>query len=93
MAQDFASLLLNDILIFSRKRARVVEWGSLENCYTSNGIGGSNPPASAIFRKGFLNANLGRREAPTLMHSPRRIQNPKGFSTLRVARRLPILYE
>ena len=32
----------------------------------------------------------GRREAPTLMHSPRRIQNPKGFSTLRVARRLPI---
>ena len=34
----------------------------------------------------------GRREAPTLMHSPRRIQNPKGFSTLRVARRLPIQF-
>jgi len=47
---------------------------------------------TANFRKGFLNANLGRREAPTLMHSPRRIQNPKGFSTLRVARRLPIQF-
>src|SRR3989344_6056870 len=47
---------------------------------------------TANFRKGFLDANLGRREAPTLMHSPRRIQNPKGFSTLRVARRLPIQF-
>ena len=36
----------------------------------------------------------GRAEGATLMHSPRRIQNPKGFSTLRVARRLPIqIYE
>ncbi|HUC88975.1 MAG TPA: hypothetical protein VMR49_03005, partial [Candidatus Paceibacterota bacterium] len=48
------------------------------------------PMNTAIFRKGFLNAKWGRREAPTLMHSPRRIQNPKGFSTLRVAPRLPI---
>ena len=31
-----------------RKRARVVESGSLENCYTRKGIGGSNPPASAL---------------------------------------------
>ncbi len=38
----------------------------------------------------FLNPKWGRREAPTLMHSPRRIHNPKGFSTLRVAPRLPI---
>ena len=45
---------------------------------------------TAIFRKGFPNAKWGRREAPTLMNSPRRIQNPKGFSTLRVAPRLPI---
>ena len=50
------------------------------------------PIHTAIFRKGFLNAKWGRREAPTLMHSPRRIQNPKGFSTLRVARRLPIQF-
>ena len=34
----------------------------------------------------------GRAEGATLMHSPRRIQNPKGFSTLRVARRLPIQF-
>ncbi len=45
---------------------------------------------TAIFQKGFPNAKWGRREAPTLMNSPRRIQNPKGFSTLRVAPRLPI---
>ena len=45
---------------------------------------------TAIFRKGFPNAKWGRREAPTLMNFPRRIQNPKGFSTLRVAPRLPI---
>ena len=32
----------------------------------------------------------GRAAGATLMHSPRRIQNPKGFSTLRVARRLPM---
>ena len=34
----------------------------------------------------------GRAAGATLMHSPRRIQNPKGFSTLRVARRLPIQF-
>ncbi len=38
----------------------------------------------------FLKPKLGRAEGATLIHSPRRIQNPKGFSTLRVARRLPI---
>src|SRR3989344_9588570 len=31
-----------------RKRAGVVERGSLENCYTRKGIGGSNPPASEL---------------------------------------------
>ena len=30
----------------------------------------------------------GRAEDATLMHSPRRIQNPKGFSTLRVAQKV-----
>jgi hypothetical protein len=32
----------------------------------------------------------GRREAPTQTHSPQKFPNPKGFSTLRVAPRLPI---
>ena len=36
------------------------------------------------------NPKWGRREAPTLLHSPQKILNLKGFSTLRVARRLPI---
>jgi hypothetical protein len=41
-------------------------------------------------RNQFLKPKWGRAEGATLMHSPRRIQNPKGFSTLRVAPRLPI---
>ena len=35
-------------LIRHGKRARVVEWDRLESDYTGNGIGGSNPPASAV---------------------------------------------
>ena len=31
-----------------RKRARVDEWDSLENCCARKGTGGSNPPASAM---------------------------------------------
>ena len=34
--------------ITERRRARVVEGDGLENHYTSNGIGGSNPSASAL---------------------------------------------
>ena len=45
---------------------------------------------TANFGKAFLNPKYGRREAPSVLHSPRRIQNPKGFSTLRVAPRLPM---
>ena len=41
-------------------------------------------------RNQILEPKWGRAEGATLMHSPRRIQNPKGFSTLRVAPRLPI---
>src|SRR3989338_1863197 len=37
-------------------------------------------------RNRILEPKLGRAEGATLMHSPRRIQNPKGFSTLRVPR-------
>jgi len=41
-----------------------------------------------------LNPKWGRAEGATLMHSPQKILNLKGFSTLRVARRLPIqIYE
>ncbi|MHB1316849.1 MAG: hypothetical protein ACYCZW_03255 [Minisyncoccota bacterium] len=34
----------------------------------------------------------GRREAPTQTHSRQKFPNPKGFSTLCVARRLPIQF-
>jgi len=48
------------------------------------------PIHSAKIGNRFLKPKRGRAEGATLMHSPRRIQNPKGFSTLRVAPRLPI---
>jgi hypothetical protein len=47
---------------------------------------------TADFRKGFPNQKYGRHEVPSVLNSPRRIQNPKGFSTLRVAPRLPIQF-
>ena len=47
---------------------------------------------TAKIQNGFLERKLGRAEGATLMHSPRRIQNPKGFSMLRVAPRLPIQF-
>ncbi len=34
----------------------------------------------------------GRREAPSVLNSPQKILNLKGFATLRVARRLPIQF-
>ena len=42
---------------------------------------------TAIFRKGFLTQKYSRHEVPSVLNSPRRILNPKGFSTLRVAPR------
>ena len=50
------------------------------------------PIHTARNRNRILEPKWGRAEGATLMHSPRRIQNPKGFSTLRVARRLPIQF-
>ena len=71
----------------SVSEARIIgRQGSIQNTFELRSI------HTAIFRKGFQNVKWGRREAPTLRHSPRRIQNPKGFSTLRVARRLPIQF-
>jgi hypothetical protein len=45
---------------------------------------------TAIFRKGFPNQKYGRREAPSVLHSPHKILILQGFATLRVAPRLPI---
>ncbi|GEM_PF-1773994 len=38
----------------------------------------------------FQNQKYGRREAPSVLNSPQKILNLKGFATLRVAPRLPI---
>ena len=45
---------------------------------------------TAIFRKGFQNQKYGRREAPSVLHSPHKILILQGFATLRVAPRLPM---
>jgi len=46
------------------------------------------PKGTARNRNRILEPKWGRAEGATLMHSPRRIQNPKGFSTLRVAQKV-----
>jgi hypothetical protein len=54
---DFGVKKITDIRVsagsgdFYWRDARVVERGGLENRYTSNGIGGSNPPLSAFARR------------------------------------------
>ncbi len=47
---------------------------------------------TAIFRKEFQNQKYGRREAPSVLHSPHKILILQGFATLRVAPRLPIQF-
>ncbi len=49
---------------------------------------------TAKIRNSNFRQKYGRREAPSVLHSPQKTLNQKGFSTLRVARRLPIqIYE
>ena len=69
--------------------ARIIgHQGSIQNTFELRSI------HTAKIRNQKKRTKRGRAEGATLMHSPRRIQNPKGFSTLRVARRLPIqIYE
>src|SRR3989338_9965766 len=50
------------------------------------------PTNTAKIRNSNFCQKYGRREAPPVPNSPRRTQNPKGFSTLRVARRLPVQF-
>src|SRR3989338_4673481 len=50
------------------------------------------PTNTATNRNSNFRQKYGRREAPTVLNSPQKILNLKGFSTLRVARRLPIQF-
>src|SRR3989344_5740930 len=47
---------------------------------------------TASNRNSNFRQKYGRREAPSVLHSPQKTLNQKGFSTLRVARRLPIQF-
>ncbi len=69
------------------RRVRVVERTSLLKRQGVKALAGSNPAVSAKKRNRILEPKWGRAEGATLMNSPRRIQNPKGFSTLRVAQK------
>jgi hypothetical protein len=42
---------------------------------------------TAIFRKGFRNQKYGRHEVPSVLNSPQKVLNPKGFATQSVAPR------
>ena len=42
---------------------------------------------TAIFRKGLRNQKYGRHEVPSVLNSPQKILNPKGFATQSVAPR------
>ncbi len=48
------------------------------------------PTNTAKIGNSFLNQKYGRREAPSVLHSPQKILILQGFATLRVAPRLPI---
>ena len=48
------------------------------------------PADTAKIRNSNFREKYGRREAPSVLHSPQKILNLKGFATLRVAPRLPI---
>ena len=71
----------------SVSEARIIgRQGSIQNTFELRSI------HTAKIRNQKKRTKRGRAEGATLMHSPRRIQNPKGFSTLRVARRLQIQF-
>ena len=60
--------------------------GSIQNTFELRSI------HTAKIRNQKKRTKRGRAESATQMYSPQKIQNPKGFSTLRVARRLPIQF-
>ena len=67
----------------------MAEWSNAPVSKTGvpQGTASSNLALSAKIRNQKKRTKRGRAEGATLMHSPRRIQNPKWFSTLRVAQK------
>ena len=70
----------------------MVEGTGLENRRASNGTEGSNPSLSAKIENPNRKPKWGRAAGATQTHSRQKFLNPKGFSTLRVAPRLPIQF-
>ena len=70
----------------------MAEWSKAPVSKTGipQGIEGSNPSLSAKIENRNRKQKCGRREAPSVLNSPQKILNLKGFATLRVAPRLPI---
>ena len=66
----------------------MVKGTGFENLQGRNPLVSSNLTSSAKIRNQKKRTKRGRAEGATLRHSPRRIQNPKGFSTLRVAQKV-----
>ncbi len=84
-----AGRILSPRQIVSPCRVRISNFNHLDFARNSFELCTMN---TAIFRKGFQNQKYGRREAPSVLHSPHKILILQGFATLRVAPRLPIQF-
>ena len=62
----------------------MVEGAALEMRCTGNCTGSSNLPLSAKIENPNWKSKWGRREAPSVLHSPQKILILQGFATLRV---------
>ncbi len=82
-----AGRILSPRQIVSPCRVRIIRFNHLDFARNSFEL---CPTNTARNRNRILKPKWGRHEVPTQMYSPQKIQNPKGFSTLRVAPRLPI---
>ena len=71
----------------------MVDCTSLENWRARKGPVSSNLTSSAKIRNSNFRQKYGRREAPSVLHSPHKILILQGFATLRVAPRLPIQFQ
>ena len=66
----------------------MVECTGFENRQGRKLLVGSNPTLSAKIRNSNFRQKYGLREAPSVLHSPQKTLNQKGFSTLRVAQKV-----
>ena len=83
-----AGRILSPRQIVSPCRVRISNFNHLDFARNSFEL---CPTNTAKIGNRFLKPKWGRREAPSVLYSPYKILNPKGFSTHRVAR-LPIQF-